>query len=1496
MSSGVRIQIPALQQLLGQCQRRMRLHTLARGSAETVSVAAVCLSVSCLLDFLLILPGPLRLLLLITSAALTLLVLIRRLIQPLLASVPAEELGAAVDLRFPELHEALATLISLERMEAGHEAIGSVLMQQKLQRQVQSQLRIIRPSQVVQVQPVIQRAGVAGLLLLLGLVPLFGWPDGSQLLIRRLLLPFANLASPTNLFFEVPAADRIVASGTDVSFLAIPRWRTGRPGTLPQDVFVELRSALQPESEIPDAKQAPESPAALFQRLHDSELGPIEQLPMSWNEQSGQFLAELQDAGQSLLYRIRGGGAVTEWYSLVVADSPRILTATLTETPPAYTGRPVQTVDGALGEMFVFEQSDLELQLKFSKPVATVQMVWKDYQPIRRLPAASGEEMVPGENGTLLPEEIAAAASGVAMEGSARTDEQQPPQAEIVLSEDRTAAAIRLQAMGSGAFQLLATDDLQLQNAEVTQRRLTVTLDTPPKLSVTGLADGLDVRPDDIVPLNCSVTDDVGVGGLEVHFQKNEEAVRVQPALPLERGATNIAHEFRIDLKALALKTGDVVEFRVRADDERPVPGPNRVWAGPWVLRISDNAEPLGQKALREADQQLVDALRKMAEQIGQDSVRAIQLREAAQRDWKPEARDDVRALSEQEQTRGNELQQLAEQAGQHPLMQKPAARLAALSQQLRERVPEKLDQAAIAEKDPAAQKLQDSANELNQIRDEVNRATDDIQKAAALEQELAELNRLALDAEKLAEDADSLRQQRAQGQPEAGQSQEDFQQQLRQEQSRLQADQQELSQDLDSLLQRRAELLQAAREAQWNQAADMARELQNLAQQQQQLAEGIGEEARDAARDSEALANELQQAQQQLQQLAQQVEQHASDVKKPETQPLDEAVRDLRQGNLAKPQAAITSSQQALQSTVEQLAQPVAPKPQDPARPADDSSKAAEQRALDEQNSRRQQLGQQGQDALQKLASISERLQQLAQNRGTQRQPSGAPDDMDTPPGDAAKAPGAAEPSTTAPTEPAPDTKPPGTEGNQPAGPSAEVAQAQRAAGNLLEQLQQLNDAAREQRQQLKENPQLANGAGNNADQAATRAEEAQRHAKAGQFQKAAERLRNAASESSLAADQLTTPETQDRQLQLQRQRDDFNRLADSLRQLQDNSAAQLSAQQQAQEQVAEQARQIPDRLRELADRLQSPALGLQNQAQPSREAAEATGKGAESGEQTSGNLQQTQFQQATQTAQEAAGQLNRAAQLAQQASQGARDPGNLVPTDVGESVGEALQSLREAAELMNEETAQPSPGAQGENGDAGEPSANAEPSDNAMPGTGAEQNTAGQQPQGQMPSDGSSTPNGNQEASSSEAAGESKSGQSQGAKKPGSGTSQEQGSAGSPGQLAKAARSLKNAAKGALPSQFSPGQLSSDSSQASSDSKSAGNPAGFDGVDPAATLKKGQRRQWGQLQDQLDNDVQDGGREVLDQEYSEMIRRYRRDLARTRQQNDNGKTNQQP
>ena len=727
------------------------------------------------------------------------------------------KLGAVVDLRFPELHEAIATLISIDSPTATSSESGSSLMRNRLEQSVRSQIGSILPSDVVPGKPVIKRWGLAALSVLAILIPIVLWPSGSQLLLQRFALPFANLAAPSNLYFEIPDGNRTVAANSDVQFVAIPRWRTNVAGKLPQDVVVEMQV----------------------------QGGTIEDLLMNCDETTSQFSAVLADIRNSVRYRVRAGRATTEWFAMTVADPPRILTAVLKATPPKYSGRAAEMFDGVVGDIHVFEHSEVEINLMFSKSVQSVEMDWKSWTPIARSDVnGTGANKATGEN------------------EDADTDadaNRVHPAIPTVLSADGKSARIGFLASGSGHFEFLVEDAVGLTNLNEPTRRLIVTTDSPPRLTVTGINDGLEVRPDDVLSLNCTVTDDVGIGELELSVQKNGDVPQLEPAAGIDRGALQVTHGFQIDMKARNVLEGDMLTIKVKAADERPIPGPQVVWQGPWTIHISDNAEAIGRKALREADQKLIESLRALEEQLQEDAKRAEELREKLTQELKPDTRQSVRDLSEKEQTQGRKLQELAEETATHPLMKSQAEKLTELAQRIRQEVPAKLDAAATAEQAAATEGVEQSAKDLNAVREELHRATDEIEKAAQLEQELTELNRLALEAQQLANDSQKLQQQRKDQQPKEGQSQDDLQKELDEIQKQLQQEQQDLTADLGSLLQRQQELLQAAREAQLDRAAALADQAKKLAQQQQQLAEGVTEEAagKDDSAGDESAGNE---------------------------------------------------------------------------------------------------------------------------------------------------------------------------------------------------------------------------------------------------------------------------------------------------------------------------------------------------------------------------------------------------------------------------------------------------------------------------------------------------------------------------------------------------------------------------------------------------------------------------------------------------------------
>lgn len=1396
MSSGALPRVAGLQEILDGCQRLIRVYSVLRGFAESLCVLIACVLFGCLLDYFVALPGVLRLAGLVGTLVLTCAVAWKRLVHPLVNSASAEELGAAVDLHFPQLQEAIATLISIDSPTATASEVGSALMRDRLEQHVRSQIGSIHPSEVVQGKPTMKRWGMAMMSVLALMIPLLLWPSGSMLLLQRFAMPFANLAAPSNLFFEVSDGNRTVAVNTDVQFVAIPRWRTNVAGALPTEVVLEMQTAG----------------------------GTSEDLPMSYDDSASHFNVSLADVRESVRYRVRGGGATTEWFDLTVADPPRILTAVLQETPPTYTGRPIEIFDGVVGDIPVFEHSAIEITLTFNKPVQNVVMDWQTWKP---LPAADG---------------VAASVLDI-----------EPPRSPAVLSADGSSARFQFEAQGSGQFEFRVEDSLGLTNLNETTRRLIVTTDTPPKLTVSGISDGLEVRPNDVVPLNCSVVDDIGVGELELHIRRNSEVIRIEPAVDFNRGALQVEHDFQIDLKSLDVHDGDTVTIKVKAADERPIPGPQVVWQGPWTVRIADNAEAIGQKSLRESDEKLVESLRKLEEKLQQDANKGNELKDELSRAWNDEVQQGVRELSEKEQTQGRDLQQLAEQVAAHPLMKKQAEKLTELAQQVRQDVPEKLNEAAASDRDPAGQNIQESVNDLNRIREELHRTTDEIEKAAKLEQELAELNRLALEAQQLAKDSQKLQEERKNQQPEEGQSKEDLQKQQDEKQQQLQQEQRQLTADLGSLLQRKQELLQAAREAQLDRAAEIAEQTQRLAQQQQQLAEGVNEEARDAALDAQEVANELQQARDEADQLGDEIRQQAQDVQRPEVQPLDDAIRDLRQGNLATPQDGIQKSQKQLAKAAEELAKPVEAPAADPNSPVvDENTQREADRKRAHQNEQRQELGQKASEINERLEQIEDKIAAMAAELGAKPEES--------------------------PNEAAGEQQP----GDQ---PEPKVSQ------NLLSELAKMVEAAHETADAVNADRKAKNGVMQQSQQAAEKADDALRQAMAGQFSRSAERMRNSANDSGAAADQLKSEEQQDRRAQLEQQRDGFNRMSDVLKQLQENNQAQIAAQQETQRDVAEAAAQLPTPLEELAERLNIPELGLQNQARPAQEAAQAAREAAQSGKSASGQLNETQLQQASQKAQEAAGHLNRAAQLAQQAAQGHRDPNALIPTEVGESVSDALQSLQKASEMIDQEAAarqaaeqaearqspEGQPVQQGEAGQAGEPG---QPGGEEQAATEGQPSEAGQQ----LGKPGEGEP-GDPGQDSQGQSGEGQQPGPPGDAKSGEGKGQADSSA---QQMAKAAKSLQAAARSALPNQFSPGQLSSDPGSGPGEPKDEGNVSEFDGQDPNATRRKGTGRVWGRLQDDLDADVSDAGKEVMDQEYSELIRRYRRDLARTGQKSD--------
>lgn len=1411
MSAGTISSQSNIQDILRRCRRQILMHNLLTSLALLCTVLIGSILVATGTDLLIGLPSSIRLALLIAGTAAVVYVLVRHVAAAWQISIPAAELGAAVDLTVPELQESLTTLLSLNRPDVTSGEAGSAIMRAHLQDQVTGRLVTLRQESFVDARRTLKWCAVALLLIAAALLPATVWPSGSQLLLARLFQPFGNFDTVTDLYFEIPDGNRTVARGSDVAILARPQWRSGREASRPENVVLEVTTAD----------------------------GRRDQRPMSYDETDGRFVATLPDIRNSLQYRVSSGRTASQQYSLNVVDAPEIIAAVMTATPPVYTGRAIERFDGMVGQLDVFERSELDVHLEFSKPVRSATLVWvrRDERPLSDIQAFNIEfDHVTGEIIEVDPEDLDPDAPvTVAVE-------ELPTRIPLQLTPDATGARLSLTADVGGEFVFEVLDEFDLQNPVEPERYLHVEYDQAPQLQVSGLRDGDGLRPDDILPVNCRATDDIGLGSLELHYRINDGVMKIIPARGLERGAQLAEEAFRLPLEDLSVQHDDRVTVRVRTTDERPEPGPHEVWSRELTLRIDNDAKAAGADALDEATQKLVDQLKKLEAELHSDAHQAREIRQQAEQEWTDSAREQTQELSEKEQQQGRQLEQIADEVATHPLMQDAAQALNDVSEQLQQQIPDKLQEAQNRDRRQATQQLDDVGKDLREAAQEVAKQIGEILDRARLEQNLAELNRLALEAEQLALQAEQLEQDQqaadaakdAEDQsPPNGQTPAARQQELDRRQQQLNQQQQQLRDDIGQLLQQENELLKSAQQSQQNQLAELADQTRQLAAAQKKLADGVQQEAKEAGRQANKAIQKIGRAKRDAEKVNRDLNDLDQAAAAPDLQPLKQAVDALRKGDLNESSERLDEVAKQFRQTEAQLQSPPAAGDKSQSDATEPSANAnnngAEQAdspgdAAAEQNDAdgNPEDQRQRQETAKAAGDVADQLDDIRRDLEQQRS------DRNAAPADAADSPAADD--------------------SDPAASAATDEALRTPVNELLQRLDQLQSAAAEAANDLQQKTDNRN-AQRQSKNAAGQVASANQEAMAGQFDRTADQLRKASGSAASASKALPASEESERREQLQKLSEELGRVASQADALKRDDAAQAAAQQQSQTQIADQARQLPQQLDELAERLGLPELQLPQQAEQAGAAQQAAAAAGQASQQANENLQQADLQQAAQSGREAANQLNQAANLSQQAAGDTTNADTAVPTEVGERVAEALQQLQQAAQSMQS------------------PQSGSPPSQNAQAGQQSEQSANGQN----SPQNGEGQPTA-----------QSQPGQSG---QPGQGQNAQQGQAGqgSSGsqQLSDAAQALADAAENALPSQFNPGQLNEGSSGAQG-SNAMGNAAMWNGQLPGRSNGPAGSRDWGALNEELQTETADQLGVSRDSEYEALIRMYFREVAK--------------
>lgn len=865
---------------LAELEQYVRQLDFVRGLGSVLAVAALCIATSLVADLTLELPLALRIGLLVSSICLTLAALYGMLWRPWRRQRTDIDLASLVERAHPELKEGLVSCIELYDPAIPEQDRGSPLMRELSAKQALQQAAPLDFCDSISSRPAHRMAACGLVAWAILLLPL-GAPTSYRLLFARFLTPWRNLDRVATFWFDIDQGDRVVVRGSDVTLTAQPR---GTPADFPETVNLNWIDA-QGESDI---------------------------RKVDFDFEKKAYSTTIPHVMQDFQYYLTGAGNRSRNYTIHVVEAPAITAVTLQVQPPAYTGQPAKVLDGPPSEIEVLEQTGLRWKLIFNKPMVAAEWQWLSPGLV---PNAGHDQPA------RLPAEQANAPA---------VDGDVSEKIKLVLSADKLSATWKTTATRSGEFRLVARDEYGLMNNDAATRVLTVTPDLAPTLSVSGSPEGETAQATDIVPIDAEAADDIGIAELELHVEVDAARKQVVKCPTRELGGTRLRYRFQLDLSSLQLKDGEMVGYRVRAADERPVPGPNETWSDQRMIRIDSQAKAPGTQELAAEQSQLQKFLKQLQEGVSQqqDNVEALQgdAQKAAEEQHPEEQqatrdrRDQIELAADEQARLQAKLEQLSKALSQHPLFANLTEKTRALSEQEFNAAQKAISDAEQAEAKPQAEQLQTASQQLANAEQKLANLDQQLNKLAQLERDLLELHRLAANAEKLAQQLKDIERQRQQPPPEETQQQRETRELLEKaEQNRLADQQKDLLQQAEKLLQKQPELAQASREQLNQQINQLTQQAEQLSQPQQDLADKLQQQAQDAASEHEGLAEQ----QAKLQQSIQDLQQKLAKAPQPGVQPIDpqqvqQALEELQAGNLG----AAAEQEQRLAEQLDQLEQ----------------------------------------------------------------------------------------------------------------------------------------------------------------------------------------------------------------------------------------------------------------------------------------------------------------------------------------------------------------------------------------------------------------------------------------------------------------------------------------------------------------------------------------------------------------------------------------------
>lgn len=792
--------------------RQVRDAVLGRGMGRLAFVVPLGLEICLAIDWRLGLSSPWRLALLCGLALLFAAVAWRELLRPLWRPLSLPELAALAEREHPELKERLTSLVELrqEVTPGTSPVMRDLLMRQTAK--VVDRLDLSDAAPAIRSPRTTLLAAIACLMLV---APFVFAPADYGLLWARLFAPLGNFHWGSDELVVV-GGDRIVARGSDVC------------------IRIEFNPTRRSSAVAERAQKV------IWLHWTD-DAGLKDSHRLEWDAEAHQFVTTLPRVIRNIRFHAATASGRSEDHRIDVANPPEIARLQLDIEPPAYTGLPAVALDGAQGEVRAAERSRIIVKLQFHEPVATAELTWP-----------------------IIPERSDRATTEQAV------SERVIP---IKLSKDRLSATVEALAVHSGSFVIHLKNAVGLTNDDPV-RSLVIDPDLPPAISLDGTDDPVGVRPEDRHVVGSLIKDDYGLSIVELHLETSTGKTRVDQVPTAKLRDRSLAHEFLIDIADFELTPGQAITYRVRAVDNRPVPGPQETWTKLRTLMVESKtrtAPPEKELANREAEmKQQIDDLRKALTEHKQalDKLHRRTEDEALQRK-NSDKTQELTKLEQQQEELSERLRKLAAELGENELTQKLADKVQQLADQELSAARERLENAKQGEARDQLQPISEAIDRVASVDKQLKSLDQQISELNRLEQDLAKLEQLARNTDRLAEKLEEFDQKSrpaseappgedptkvaANLQPELAAEREA----MNAERQKLQAEGQKLNDELADLLKKHPELLDAARRDQLQRLEQLSDQAEALAEPQEQLARSFKESAAEAPPSAEKPTNQ---------------------------------------------------------------------------------------------------------------------------------------------------------------------------------------------------------------------------------------------------------------------------------------------------------------------------------------------------------------------------------------------------------------------------------------------------------------------------------------------------------------------------------------------------------------------------------------------------------------------------------------------------------------